>query len=340
MLDEAREAVRELVGAPTARIVLTSGGTEADILAIRALAHLRRRSSGADVILGSALEHPAVRDTLASLGAEGFRVRALRVARQGIVDLDVFPPAQELANTALVVLMLANNETGVVQPVRHAAELARRHGVRVHCDAVQAAGKLPIDVAELGIDFLTLSAHKLGGPPGVGALVVGPEIEPVALLRGGGQEGRWRAGTENLPGIAGFGRACELTMADVGWADRVRQLRDRVEAQIAALAPQTRVFGREVERLPNTSCLTMPGVGNQTQLIDFDLAGIAVSAGSACSSGKVGPSHVLAAMGVEPEHAQSAIRVSLGWASTAQDVDRFVAVWSALDARTRGRAAA
>jgi cysteine desulfurase len=209
----------------------------------------------------------------------------------------------------------------------------------VHCDAVQAAGKIPIDVEELGADFLTLSAHKLGGPQGVGALVLGPGLEPVPLHRGGAQERRWRPGTENLPGIVGFARACELAVADRDWPVRVGALRDGLEAGVMAIAPEVRVLGAGAPRLANTSCLTMPGVANQVQLIDLDLGGIAVSAGSACSSGKVGPSHVLAAMGVAAEEAQTAIRVSLGWASSASDVDRFLAAWGRLYARTRVRAA-
>jgi cysteine desulfurase len=236
--------------------------------------------------------------------------------------------------------MLANNETGVIQPIRDVAACAHAKGALVHCDAVQAAGKIPINVSELGADFMTLSAHKLGGPQGVGALVLGAGIEPAALHRGGAQERRWRPGTENLPGIAGFGRACELAMADADWPARVGALRDRLEADIARIAPQARVAGAGAPRLANTSCVTMPGVSNQIQLIDLDLAGIAVSAGSACSSGKVGPSHVLAAMGVEASEAQTAIRVSLGWASTAPDVEGLIAAWGRLYERTRTRTAA
>ena len=226
--------------------------------------------------------------------------------------------------------MLASNETGVIQPVGEVVACARRCGALVHCDAVQAAGKIPIDLAALGVDLMTISAHKLGGPQGVGALVLGSGIEPVALQRGGAQERRWRPGTENLPGIVGFGRACELAAADTDWQGRVGGLRDRLEAGVAAMAPQARVLGRAAPRLANTSCLTMPGVDNRTQLIDLDLAGVAVSTGSACSSGKVGPSHVLAAMGVPDEEARTAIRVSLGWASTGDDVDRFLAAWRRL----------
>jgi cysteine desulfurase len=236
--------------------------------------------------------------------------------------------------------MLANNETGVIQPVAEIARLARHHGARVHCDAVQAAGKLPIDMAALGVDLLTLSAHKLGGPPGVGALVLRDGVAPPARLQGGGQERRLRPGTENLPGIVGFALAAELALADQDFAARVSRLRDRLEAGILAQAPAAPIYGRAAARLPNTSCIGMPGVSNQTQLIAFDLAGIAVSTGSACSSGKVGPSHVLAAMGVSPAAAASAIRISLGWASTAEDVERLLAAWADLHARTRDGAAA
>jgi cysteine desulfurase len=241
---------------------------------------------------------------------------------------------------ALVSVMLANNETGVIQPVAEVARLAARHGALLHCDAVQAGGKIAIDMAALGVDVLTLSAHKLGGPPGVGALVLRDGVTPPARLQGGGQERRLRPGTENLPGIVGFGRAAELALADQDYAARVARLRDRLEAEVLAQAPAAPIYGRAALRLPNTSCIGMPGVSNQTQLIALDLAGIAVSTGSACSSGKVGPSHVLAAMGVPPDEAGTAIRISLGWASTGEDVARLVAAWADLYARTRGGAAA
>jgi cysteine desulfurase len=323
-LEHAREAVAALVGAAPDAVVFTSGGTEANN---QALGSLR------GPCLVSAVEHDSV--LAAAPDAERLPVDAL-----GRVDLERLADRLAAVRPALVSVMLANNETGVVQPVAEVAELAHRHGALVHCDAVQAAGKLAIDLAALGVDLLTLSAHKLGGPQGAGALVLGDGIEPAALLRGGGQERRWRPGTENLPGIVGFGRAAELALEDRDWRRRVGALRDRLEAEILAVAPAARVYGRGAERLVNTSCLSMPGVGNQTQLIAFDLAGIAVSTGSACSSGKVGPSHVLAAMGIDPAEAASAIRVSLGWASTALDVERFVAAWTRLHARTRRSAQA
>ena len=323
-LEGARAAVAALVGVAPEQVVFTSGGTEANNQALR---------SARGAVAVSAIEHVSV------LAAAPDAAR-IAVDAEGRVELGALE--RELARRApdVVSVMLANNETGVIQPVRDVVEVARRHGARVHCDAVQAAGKLAIDMTALGVDLLTLSAHKFGGPQGVGALVVRAGLEPEAFLRGGAQERRWRPGTENLPGIVGFGRACELALADADWRQRTGALRDRLEAQIAALAPAARVFGRGAERLPNTSCLTMPGVSNQTQLIAFDLAGIAVSTGSACSSGKVGPSHVLAAMGVDPGEAASAVRISLGWASTLDDVDRFVDAWSRLYVRTRRPATA
>lgn len=320
-LENARAAVAALVGVSPEAVVFTSGGTEANNQALASV-------NGGCLV--SAVEHDSVLETAADA------VRA-PVDRDGRVDLAALADLLAHERPALVSVMLANNETGVVQPVAEVSALARRHGARVHCDAVQAPGKLDVDMMALGVDLLTLSAHKFGGPQGTGALVLGEGIEPRAVLRGGGQERRWRAGTENLPGIVGFGRACELALDGHDERARIAALRDRLEAEITALALNAPVFGRSVARLPNTSCLAMPGVANETQLITFDLAGIAVSTGSACSSGKVGPSHVLAAMGVEPAVAGSAIRVSLGWASTDEDVERFVAAWGKLYARTRGR---
>jgi cysteine desulfurase len=323
VLEDARAAVAALVGAPPHAVVFTSGGTEANNQAMQSV---RGRK------LVSAIEH----DSVLAAAPDAPRIP---LDGHGVIDLERLAEQLGAIRPAVVSVMLANNETGVIQPVREVVECARRHGALVHCDAVQAAGKIPIDISALGADLVTLSAHKLGGPQGVGALILGPGVEPAALHHGGAQERRWRPGTENLPGIVGFARACELAAADTHWQDRVGALRERLEASIAAIAPDARVLGVGGPRLANTSCLTMPGVGNQTQLIDLDLAGIAVSAGSACSSGKVGPSHVLAAMGVEAGEAQTAIRVSLGWASTAADVDRFVAAWGRLYERTRARAA-
>ena len=229
--------------------------------------------------------------------------------------------------------MLANNETGVVQPVAEAAALAHAAGALVHSDAVQAFGKLPVRLDELGVDLLSVSAHKLGGPPGVGALIVRDGVALQPIQRGGGQELRRRSGTENLPGIAGFGAALDVP---TDWA-AVRPLRDRLESAVLERHPATRIVGAGVPRLPNTSCLLTPGLSAEIQLIALDLAGVAVSSGSACSSGKVGPSHVLAAMGVAEADARCAIRVSLGWATTEADLDRFLEAWTKIISRHKNK---
>jgi cysteine desulfurase len=235
--------------------------------------------------------------------------------------------------------MLANNETGIIQPVAEAAHLARTHGALLHCDAVQGAGKLPLDMAQLGADLLTLSAHKIGGPPGAGALVVAADVSVSALQTGGGQERGRRAGTENLPGIVGFGVACAIASAGLGAYAAVARLRDAAERRLAAIAPAAVVYGADVARLANTLCIAMPGVPAATQVMALDLAGVMVSAGAACSSGKVRQSHVLEAMGVPGAEAASAIRISLGWSTSAADIDLLVEAWGALHARTRANAA-
>lgn len=320
----AREQVAALVGAPPEAIVFTSGGTEANNQALH----------GADSpILPLAIEHPSI---LAAAGDQP----PVPVDSDGVIDLKVLANLLEGQRPATLAVMLANNETGVVQPVREVAAIARDAGVRLHVDAVQAAGKIPVDVVDLDADTLSLSAHKMGGPQGIGALILKPGIEQRALLKGGAQERRFRPGTENVPGIVGFGVAASLAMSDTTFAARVGALRDRLEAHARALAPDARIVGAEALRLPNTTCLILPGLSHDTQLIHFDLAGIAVSAGSACSSGKVGPSHVLAAMGVPTDEAASAIRISLGWASQESDVERFIDACQDLLARRRMRQSA
>jgi cysteine desulfurase len=316
MVEEAREAVAALVAAEPEQVVFTSGGTEANNLALNTAAGRR--------ILVSAGEHDSILQAVPD-------AERIPLTADGVVDIVALADlmAREPA-PALVSIMLANNETGVVQPVAEAARLAHGVGACLHCDAVQAAGKMPVDFGALEVDLLSLSAHKLGGPQGVGALLVRDGVDLPALLHGGGQERRRRPGTENLPGIAGFGAAareagdCVAAFADLAtW-------RDVLESAIGDLAPEARIFGSGASRLPNTSCFTMPGVRAETQVMALDLAGVAVSAGSACSSGKVQPSHVLRAMGADEETADSAIRVSLGWASAREDLDSFLQVWSDL----------
>jgi cysteine desulfurase len=321
-IERSRDAVAALVGAPPDNVIFVSGGTEAN--------HLALLGAGRPRVLVSAVEHDSVLRAIP--GAEH-----IPVDRDGIVRLDALAALLTADRMpALVSVMLANNETGVLQPAAEIAALAHAQGALFHCDAVQAGGKILLDMAAIGADLLTLSAHKLGGPPGVGALVVAGGIDLRPALRGGGQERGWRAGTENVLGIAGFGAAAEAAAAELPVYDRVRSLRDAVEASITMVAPEAVVLGASVPRLPNTSAIAMPGTAAETQVIALDLDGVMVSAGAACSSGKVGPSHVLAAMGVPKDIASSTIRVSLGWSTTAADIDHFMQSWTALYRRRRG----
>lgn len=322
MVETAREEVAALVGAAPGQVVFTSGGTEANNLAIAAAGVGRR-------ILVSAIEHESV--LKAAPEAE-----IIRVDGHGRIDLATLEALlQRDTRPALVCVMLANNETGVLQPVAQVAALAKSYSARTHCDAAQAAGKTAIDMVKLGVDTLTLSAHKLGGPQGIGALVVSDHMEIRPSLLGGGQERGWRAGTENVPAIRGFGVAAGLARRDLPAMADLAVWRDAMEARLRQAAPEAVVVAGGAERLPNTSCVALPGLVAETQVMALDLAGVAVSAGSACSSGKVRPSHVLRAMGASPELAGSAIRVSLGWRTTREDIDEFVGAWAALAARAR-----
>ena len=318
-VEEARAHVAALAGVKPAQVLFTGSGTEANNLALRGFPGRR--------VITSAIEHDSV---LAAM-PDALRVP---VDRNGVADLEALGRLlAEGEGPALVSLMLANNETGVIQPVAEAAALAHTHGALFHCDAVQAAGRLPLNLAALGADLLTLSAHKIGGPAGVGALVIAEGLEPEALIRGGGQEKRRRAGTENVVGLVGFGAAARLALEELPGAASLALLRDELETRALAAVPGARAMGAGSARVGNTSCLVLPGVPGETQVMALDLAGVAVSAGSACSSGKVKPSHVLAAMGEDADTASSAIRVSLGWDSDADAVERFVAAWTAMARR-------
>jgi cysteine desulfurase len=313
LLEDSRERIAGLTGARPAAVIFTSGATEANALALGGLA---RRAT-----LVSAIEHPSI--------AEARHDGTIAVDRDGLVDLAALDDLLGAAPApALVAVMLANNETGVVQPIEAVVRIARAHGALVHCDAVQAAGKLPLDIAALGVDSLSLSAHKLGGPQGCGALVLADADTPLTpLLAGGGQERRRRPGTENLPGIAGFAAAAALAGAELNGTDRLRGLRDRLEREVRQCSPAVVILGAAAPRLANTSCLAVPGVPAQTLLMALDLAGVAVSAGSACSSGRLAPSPVVKAMGFDAL-AGSAIRVSFGWASAESDVDQFLTAFA------------
>jgi len=317
-VEAARDAVARLVGAESRNVIFTSGGTEADNLALKGAGDRR--------LMVSASEHGAV---LAPALLHDPGAVILPVDGDGLLDLVALRQALQTAGKpALVSVMLANNETGVIQPVAKIAEIGHAHGALVHCDAVQSAGKIPVDIVALGVDLMSLSAHKIGGPQGVGALVLSGDVEIEAEIVGGGQELGRRSGTENVAGIAGFGKAAEIALARLGDCQKLAASRDEMERRLGEVAPKRRIFGGNVPRLPNTSCVSMPRVRSDTQVMAFDLAGIAISAGSACSSGKVSASHVLEAMGVERDEAMTAIRVSMGWATQPAEIDRFIEVWS------------
>jgi len=328
---QARASGAALVGADPVEIVFTAGGSEADNLALRGA--LATAPAGRRGVLVSTIEHHAVLNTAKALDAEGCPVAFARVDGDGRLDLDDLRGALSEA-TRLVSLMLANNETGVVQPVAEAARLARGHGTLVHCDAVQAGGKLPVDVRALDVDLLTLSAHKLYGPKGVGCLYVrrGTKLQP--LVRGGAQERNRRAGTENVAGIVGFGRAAALA-AECLAADtaHISALRDRLEQRLLAI-PGARRNGA-APRVPNTASLSFAGVDAEALLIAIDLEGVAASTGAACAAGGVEPSHVLKAMGFPPERVQSSLRLSLGRGTSEADVDRAASVIAGAVARQR-----
>jgi cysteine desulfurase len=327
LVEQARATISVAVGALLRNVAFTSGGTEANALA---LTPGLRRGTGFPVnrLLVSAIEHASV---LAGGRFPAEAVDRVGVTSAGLVDLDRLRATLEGGPPALVSVMLANNETGAVQPVAEAGEIIHAAGGLLHVDAIQAFGKIPCDINVMNADLVTLSAHKIGGPKGVGALVLAEGlIGPEPLLRGGGQEFGRRAGTENVAGIAGFGAAARAAMAAIEKdAIRLKDLQNRLETGLRQ-TPGVIVFADGVARLPNTTLFTVPGVKAETAVIGFDLEGIAVSSGSACSSGKVQPSHVLEAMGFGPELAEGAVRLSLGWSTTDADVDRCIMAWRKL----------
>ena len=323
-LECARAQVGGAIGSRAQDIVFTSGGTEASALALHGLA---AGLSSKCTLLVSAVEHEAV---LKNAGTSGVAIETAYVDGDGELDLQKLAERlarwnRETSGIPILALMLANNETGVIQPVRDAAALVREAGGMVHCDAVQALGKIPVNVAMLGVDTLALSAHKCGGPQGVGALWIraGAPVKPI--LVGGGQERSVRSGTENLSGIAGFGAAAEAAVAELGKFSALASPRDAMEARVEAAGAV--IMGKDAPRLANTSCFALSGFRAETQVMAMDLAGVCVSSGSACSSGKVKRSLVLGAMGVDDALAGSAIRVSFGWNSAQEDFQKVAEAW-------------
>ena len=329
LIENAREQVAALVGASPRAVYFTSGATEAN-----AWVHRQPWRT----VFFSRVEHASV---LASIEARHGDTREIAATRSGVIDLTAL--ADALANAgeavavspgdALLTLQAANNETGVIQPLAAAIACAKSHGIRVACDAVQMVGRAPLDCAASGLDYMTISAHKLGGPKGVGAVIVAPDAPLAPLIIGGGQERRQRAGTENVAAIAGFGAAAQEAARDLGSVNRITALRDGLEADVLAWAPDVIIIGRDAPRLPNTTCLAVSGRSAETLVAAFDLAGIAVSAGSACSSGTVAASHVLGAMGLDPAQVRGAIRISLGATTTTNDIAAFLAAFKDITAR-------
>ena len=319
IIDTAREQVAALVGAKPSEVVFTSGATEANNCVM---------AGGWKAICVSAIEHDSV---LAPARASGAKVIALPASTDGVVDLQSVAEQLSLASAggarALLSVMMANNETGVIQPVAEAAELAKTLGVSLHVDAVQGPGRLPVDFQSLGADTLTFSSHKLGGPRGVGALIVRDGVNLPALIKGGGQERRRRGGTENVAGIAGFGAAAAEAAGVVDAVGRMAALRDKLESGVMAATPNAVIIGRHAPRIANTSCIAIPGKPAETLVIRLDLEGIAVSAGAACTSGKVGANSVLEAMGLGSDFARSSVRISLGPETNDDDIAAFLAAW-------------
>jgi len=321
-IERAREQVARLVGAAPLEVVFTSGGSESLAAAVRGVCD--RAPADRRRLVVSAVEHQAVLGAAAQAERAGFTVTELPCDAEGRVD------AEELASclgpaAALAVLQWANNETGVIQPVEDAGRVCRAAGVPFLVDAVQAAGKLPVDFRRSGADMLAVSAHKLGGPQGVGALVVREGVVLAPLIAGGAQERRRRGGTPGVAAIAGFGAAAEAARANLREeSERLLRLRAKIETRLRATWPRVRIHGQGAGRLPSTVCFTLPGTGGQALIIALDLAGFALSAGSACAAGTLGPSHVIRAMGCGADEALAAVRLSMGWSTTGDEIDRFL----------------
>lgn len=324
-IEAAREQVARLCGARNRAVTFVSGGTEANVTALSPAWQDQGAPVYLDKLFRSAVEHPSV--------ATGGRFpvadqAVLAVDDAGRVQLDLLEEAAKDAGSSLISVMAANNETGVIQPMREIGEIARKYGHFFHVDAVQGAGRMTIDMEAWQADVLTLSAHKFGGPQGIGAVVVRSTARvPAPLMVGGGQENWRRGGTENVAAIAGFGVAAQAALEESTDTRHLAEMKARLETGLRSVCPATVIFGETAVRLANTSCFAVPGIPAETALIAFDLGGISVSSGSACSSGKVSVSHVLTAMGVEEDLARCALRISMGWNTGEADIDRLLDLW-------------
>ena len=338
VVDDARSQVAALLGADASEIVFTAGGTESDNFALRGAAEALE-PTGRRHLIASAIEHEAVLNTLKALARRGWRMTLLPVDQSGIVRPDSLREVIS-DDTAVVSVMHANNEIGTVQPIAELARIAKAHGALVHTDAVQTAGKVPIDVRAMGVDLLSVSGHKFYGPKGIGALWVRKSVRLLPLMAGGRQERNRRAGTENVPGIVGLGAAAERAARKMAAeAERLAALRDRLEQGVLAAVPGSERNGAAEPRVPNTTNISFARIESESLLIGLDLEGIAVSSGSACSSGTLEPSHVLKAMGLPHARTLSSIRFSLGESNTEADVDRVIRVLPPLVEKLRSLSA-
>lgn len=348
VIEKARRQVASLIGAEPANVIFTSGGSEANNTALSPFWRNTTSQTASEPLqrlFVSAIEHPSI---LAGGQFGPDQVDHLPVTRDGVLDLEALAStldqfrADNEKSGFLVSVMGANNETGAIQPLAQIAGIVHSYGGIFHADLVQLAGKSALSLEETGADLVSLSAHKIGGPLGVGALVLksGEMVLERPLIQGGGQEKRRRAGTENVSAIAGFGAAAEEAFASLDHFARLSELQEKLEDGVVALAPDATIFSSGTERLTNTTCFAVPGLEAETLLIGLDLSGVAVSAGSACSSGKVERSHVLDAMGVQPDLNRSALRISTGWGSSSDDIDRFLDAWGTLYRRHKAKQAA
>lgn len=327
IIEEARAKVAALVNARPRDIVFTSGGTEANNAVIK--------GTGAASLIISNIEHDSI---LAAAKGTDVPKFSIDVDESGVVCLDHLRKIlMDAPKPALISIMMANNEIGTLQPIKEAAIIAREFDAIIHSDGVQACGKVEIDFNDLDVDYLTLSAHKMGGPQGMGAIIMKPTAPLKALIEGGGQELGRRSGTENTSAIAGYGIAALEAFDDIATNEAIKSLRDRLEAGIRAIGNDIIIVGSGADRTPNTSCIILPGISGETQVMHFDLSGISLSSGSACSSGKVKTSHVLTALGMDETLANSSIRVSIGAKTTQEDIDHFLHVYRELYQRTESR---
>ncbi len=318
-IESARRIIAQVIGTTARRIIFTGSGSESDNLAIKGVVEALSPMGGGHIIT-SVFEHPAVLNTCRQLERMGYEVTYLDVDEQGIVSPDELRAAIK-ENTLLVSIMLANNELGTIQPIRELADIAHERDALFHADAVQALGKIAVDVDELGVDLLSFSSHKIHGPKGVGALYVAKGVELLPLVNGGKQEGGIRAGTENVAGIAGFAKAAEIAARRLPDMEQVAKVRDRLEAGVTALAEGARLNGHRDARLPNTLSMTIPGMRGESLVYTLDRKGVAVSSGSACKSGSPDPSHALMALGLSTEDAHCTVRFSLGAGNSMDEIE-------------------